>query len=415
MISENEVREMLGDTTPQDVAKLDNMQVGETIATPVNDVIEEYSRSLDSYGTIQQIVEHIHATGDKTQHIYTETLQYGGQAVQDRMSKYLEMRCYSSSMLKAANTTPLHLFFQLEEAWKLEIEKLKTGKHFILGTFLHECILEPTKFSRVVVEPDESRTSIDGIKALIDFWEETIEETLDDEESGRVLEHADRFTDWQLTQQGTKKRDSLKEYLSLLIEQSGLSAVTQKDKTIIDIVKFNYFRYGGGVLPRIMKHSKREISLYGNDPVTDLPVKIRPDSMAFKENIGVNAIISVKSTHAKNIRKFFYDSAKLSYHTTEGFYQDVATWVTGRDFNTTITIMLQTTPPYGVAAFVWPGEAIEWGKYRYKQALQIALECHDRDLYPGFDAYAEAGNLGLIEMVLPNWAQREDNPIDLDN
>jgi len=93
----------------------------------------------------------------------------------------------------------------------------------------------------------------------------------------------------------------------------------------------------------------------------------------------------------------------------------VASGVTGRDFNCTITIMLQTKPPYGVALLVWNAEDIEIGKYKYHQALQTVKECQDSGLYPGYDAYAEGGNFGLISMKLPDWISKELPPMDVED
>mgnify|MGYP006910466949 CR=1 FL=1 len=54
--------------------------------------------------------------------------------------------------------------------------------------------------------------------------------------------------------------------------------------------------------------------------------------------------------------------------------------------------MVQTIPPFGIAAFVWDPEDLEIGKYKYRQALQTVAECREKGLYPGYDAYAESGN-----------------------
>jgi hypothetical protein len=88
-------------------------------------------------------------------------------------------------------------------------------------------------------------------------------------------------------------------------------------------------------------------------------------------------------------------------------YQDVVSKVTGRDFNTTIMIMLQTVEPFGVAVMVWSAEDIETGKYKFRTALQIAKECQEKNHYPGYEAFAEEGCFGLIQMQLPQWNNKE--------
>lgn len=77
--------------------------------------------------------------------------------------------------------------------------------------------------------------------------------------------------------------------------------------------------------------------------------------------------------------------------------------------------MVQTLPPYGVAVLVWDAEDIEIGKYKYYQALQTVAECREKGKYPGYDAYAEAGHRGLINMKQPSWNAKELYPVDIDN
>ncbi|MCH2231383.1 MAG: PD-(D/E)XK nuclease-like domain-containing protein, partial [Crocinitomicaceae bacterium] len=374
----------------------------------------DYTRPLNEYPTAQTIADFL-KTRKGTHHVYTKNLNIGGVAVQDAMEKYLNDDSYSSGHLKAALKTPLHLFFEREDEARRELEKLADNKTFKLGTFLHECMLEPTKFSRVVVEPKKSRANNNDLDDLIEFYENICEQRevcfLDGKEvsSQAVFDHANTIVP------DTSKRDDKKKYLAILEECSGVTTISAQHKIIVDAVKRNYLAYGNGIIPKLLKHSKREISLYATDEVTGLKTKVRPDSLQFAENIGVNAIISVKSTSAESLSHFFYQSAKLNYELSEGMYQEVASQVTGRDFNTTITIMLQTVAPFGVGVMVWNGEDIEIGKYKFRQALQTAYECELNGDYPTYDAFAEEGNLGLIDMKQPDWNAKELHPTDLSN
>ncbi len=374
----------------------------------------DYTRPLGEYPTAQDIADFI-KTRSKTQHIYTKDLQKGGVAVQDAMEKYLADESYSSGQLKAAIKTPLHLYFEREDEARRELEKLQDKSHFALGTYLHECMLEPTKFSRVVVEPKASRAKNSDLDRLIEFWEGVIESREEcylkgvDTSPQEVLDYANGVVP-DTTKMGDKKA-----YLSILIECSGCQSISAKDKIIIDLVKRNYMAYGGGIIPALLKHSKREISLYSIDPNTGLPVKNRPDALQFKENIGADAVISVKSTSCETLSHFYYQSAKLNYELSEGMYQENASRVTGRDFNTTIMIMLQTVAPFGVGVMVWSGEDIEIGKYKYHQALDTAFQCEQSGTYPTYEAFAEEGNFGLIDMKQPSWNAKELHPVDVEN
>lgn len=72
---------------------------------------------------------------------------------------------------------------------------------------------------------------------------------------------------------------------------------------------------------------------------------------------------------ADDLGKFYYDCAKLKYELSEGMYQEVMSSVTGRNFNVTIMIMLQTVEPYDVAVLFWSPDDLANGKYKYRYAL----------------------------------------------
>ncbi|MEC7753847.1 MAG: PD-(D/E)XK nuclease-like domain-containing protein [Bacteroidota bacterium] len=205
-----------------------------------------------------------------------------------------------------------------------------------------------------------------------------------------------------------------REYIEAIKTSIGLEEVNERDMDIIRAIKHAYETYGGGIIPRIIKRTKRENSIYADD-FNGLPLKARPDAMAFEENIGVNAIISVKSTSAQDIKKFFYDTAKYGYELTEGMYQEVASYVTGRQFKTTLTIMFQTVEPYGVALFWWKPDDLTLGVQKFRMACETAKQAIEEGKYPGYEMYAEEGHFGVIDMVLPYWSYRMLEPGDIDN
>lgn len=372
----------------------------------------DYTRPLNEYVTPDQIASFLSGR-ENTVHVYSDSLRRNGLVIKEDMSKYLASKDYiNSGALKEAIKSPLHLFYQLNSGWKDQLDAYEKQKnYFVLGEFIHQAILEPRKFNRVVIEPGYKLNAKDGVKSLISFWEDKLSEAAEDQVlTGEELKDTIVKAGFDLD-----KMDGLKQYYTALKTVSGFSSVSETDKLIIDIVYFNYRRYGDGLFMDLLKRSKRETSLYYEDPNYNIRQRIRPDAMQFEENIGANTIISVKSTRAESIGHFTYQSAKLNYELSEGMYCEVASAVTGRDFNSVITIMVQTIPPYGVAALVWDGEDIEIGKYKYRQALQTVSECLESGKYPGYDAYAEGGNRGLIAMKQPQWNTKELHPIDLND
>lgn len=376
----------------------------------------DYTRPLNEYPTAEKISNHLLSEGNLRKHVYTKDLNVNGIAVQDSMETYLATDALQSSHLKQALITPLHLGFALDDD-KKELEKLKDRKpYFELGEFLHQCILEPTKFSRVVVEPKYSLASKEGVSGLIKFWEETIEKQgfgLDANNEQISVQEALSVAMQKVDDLGLSidKQDGKKTYYNALKHISGLDAVSEEHYLKIQILKKHYDNYGGGILKELLVKSKREISFYAD--YENMKLKVRPDALQFEENIGVNAIISVKSTACEDLRAFYYNAAKLHYDLSEGMYQEVVSQVTGRDFNTTIMIMLQTVPPFGIAVLVWSAEDIEMGKYKFRTGLQIAKECADKGIYQGYEAFAEDNDFGLIDMRLPQWNNKELLPTNI--
>ena len=104
--------------------------------------------------------------------------------------------------------------------------------------------------------------------------------------------------------------------LKTLRSQCDYTIIEEDDKKIIDVVKSGYKIYGGGILPLIFKYAKNEVSMYGEDD--GMKVKIRPDGMLLEENVGVNAIVSFKTTCANTTERFVRDAAKFKYELSEG-------------------------------------------------------------------------------------------------
>lgn len=321
-------------------------------------------------------------------------LSVNGLVVQDEMQTYLNHKSISSSSLKEILKTPLHYRFYQEQ------KHIAPDKScFQLGTFAHMAFIEPDRFDKYIIEPEGSLAKKEDVISLIKFYEKTNGLTL----SGLTHMGAD------------PKMNELKNYLSSLKEKCPYSVVAKEYQQIVDLLQYNYNHYGGGIIPRILKGALGEVSMYGVDAETGKKVKARADFLNVEENIGVNAIISFKTTSASTLNKFIYDTAKFQYELSEGMYQQVAYDVTGRKFNVTIMIVLQTVAPYLPAVFWWQAEDIQNGKYKYRNALNLVAECEEKKSWPGFDAMAESGNYGVLELSQPEWAKKELHPVDIED
>jgi hypothetical protein len=343
---------------------------------------------------LQEMLNSRQFNSPKFQTIDLTALSVNGIIKQDPMAEYLAKKANSSSALKEVLKTPFHYLFYTQQK-----QQVPEKPHFELGTFAHMAFIEPDAFDKYIIEPDGNMAKKEDVMTLIRFYEKT---------NGNALSGIGHLG-------ADPKINDLKNYLTTLKEKCPYKVVAKEYQEIIDVLGYSYKHYGDGIIPRILKGAISEASFYTKDPETGLSVKVRPDFFNIEENIGVNAIISFKTTSAGTVEKFLYDTAKFKYELSEGMYQDVVSHVTARKFNVTIMIMLQTVPPYLPAVFWWGPEDLTNGKYKYRTAINQVKECQEKSLYPGFDARAENGNYGIIELIQPEWAKKDLHPVDIED
>jgi len=319
-----------------------------------------------------------------------KSLSVNGIVKQDRMENYLKAPGESSSALKEVLKSPRHYLI-----YKNEDLKPKDESHFTLGTFIHSAFLEPSKFNKIRVLPAEgNRNSKAGLQVLIKFFWELL------------CIPPDAF----LCEMSMGDMKEVLFDLEAAAKRQGFSFIDADMAQVVKIIQFSYKTYGGGIIPRLIANGRTEVSMYGRDPGTGLKVKIRPDCMLLEEQVGANIILSVKSTCATSIDGFMRDAAKFRYELAEGMYLQVASEITGRKFTGTLMLIAQTCIPYQCALLWLDAEDLECGKYKYQQAIDIVKACKDTDSWPGFEAYAEEGNFGIIKPRFPEYIKKELKP-----
>lgn len=360
-----------------DPGVLDTLGVSETVLSPL-----QFDRT--EYTPFEEFLHRLSQLPEKPKKVHNYSLSVNGRVVNDRMEKYLAHEGESSSLLKEALKSPRHYLYARGN-------KRKDVRHFELGTFIHSAILEPSRFNKVLVEPEASRAKNEGLHTLIRYYWELLGDPQD-----CVLDDL--------------KMPALRDKLYLLearAAEAGYTFVDTETSRIINNIRIDFKVYGGGILPKMMQYVKTETSMYGKDPSTGLKVKIRPDGLLLEENFGINAILSVKTTCATSVEAFMRDCAKFRYELAEGMYLKAASEITGRRFTATVMVMAQTVMPYQVAVFYWDAEDLEIGKYKYTQAMDIVKQCMDANSWPGFDSKAESGAYGIIQCKLPDYIKSE--------
>lgn len=357
----------------------------------------------EDYPTKEEMLDFIYSNSHTPPvNIDLKELSVNGLVKRDPMEMYLKSKHISSSNLKNALKTPRSFYYDYERVFE---EKEKPC--FQLGTFAHMAFLEPRLFELVKVEPKYSQSSKEGVLGMIKFYSDLLS---NDKNYIPDSEEEIPSEKWNF--------NDLKEYRDYKKQKCidlGYSFISEDMSMIIKALERNYYWYGGGIIPLLLKGAYSEVSFYGKDEETGLDVRVRPDYFNIAENIGVNAVISFKTTRADDLGKFYYDCAKLKYELSEGMYQEVMSSITGRNFNVTIMIMLQTVEPFDVAVLFWAPDDLANGKYKYHYALSIVKDCFDKNWFPGYDAKAEEGARGIIDMQLPEWSKKMLHPVAIDD
>jgi hypothetical protein len=357
----------------------------------------------EDYPTKEEMLDFIYSNSHKPPvNIDLKELRVNGLVKRDPMEMYLKSKHISSSNLKNALKTPRSFYYDYERVFE---EKEKPC--FQLGTFAHMAFLEPRLFELVKVEPKCNQSSKDGVIVMIKFYNELLS---NDKNYVSDVEEEIPSERWNFS--------DLKDYRDYKKQKCldlGYSFISEDMSMVIKALERNYYWYGGGIIPQLLKGAYSEVSFYGKDEETGLDVRVRPDYFNVKENIGVNAVISFKTTRADDLGKFYYDCAKLKYELSEGMYQEVMSSITERNFNVTIMIMLQTVEPFDVAVLFWSPDDLANGKYKYHYALSIVKDCFEKKWFPGYDANAEEGARGIIDMQLPEWSKKMLHPVAIDD
>ena len=330
-------------------------------STEVANTSVEYSKPLEEYTNpriLIELIDNLHCNDSDIDN-YIDFLSF---------EDYLCHESLSSSFLKKAyESTPYELYYNTT---KTENDNKKC---FELGTFIHEAILEPEKFKNVLPLIPCNRTKIEDLKNLylqyqsIDFEYNFID--------------ASNFKIGQL-------REVIKEYES----KTKYSFIEYRMIEAIKAIKHRVDSYSNNLINKILQNSIAESSIFCN--YNSCKLKVRPDSLITKESHGLNAIISVKSTRRNNLKGFYYDFNSLHYDLSEAMYQEVVSQKTGRNFDVTLMIVVQTVEPYDVALIYIDPETIEKGKVKFNYALE-KYDYYKKNPFTGNELYSRTKD-GII-------------------
>lgn len=338
------------------------------------------------------IIDHLKKNGIPGRGPDLQLFQKNGILIKDDFATYLSNdKFYSTgSFAKLANGTPADFQYDVETGLKQELERFKDKSAWDLGSFVHEAILEPHRWDAVVCEPKANRTYHKDLDMLIEFWYDKLY-------SGQN-KLSTKETRLAVPLEGAKP-DEKKQWIQQAQTLSGLRSIDFKDALIIERLHHRWSNYEKGFWAMVLHASHREVSCY-TDSFMELPMRVRPDGILFENQIGVNAIVSIKTTSAPNLYQYKRQVMNYGYDVKEAAYQAIVSHITGVKFDTTINIVLSTTEPFHVGVFIYDDSIIRNGLIKFSAAVAVAKEAIQKGSFPGWECYADEACMSLIDLSI---------------
>jgi len=267
--------------------------------------------------------------------------------VKDTFEEYLGKKDHvSASDLKNFLVSPKYYHYKTFDEKPDKAEQ----RHFVIGSALHELILEPQLFKETyIISPKFDMRTTSGKIGYAEFQQQAY---------GKTILNIDEYE---------------------MIVQMGENA-TQND-----------------TFKELINDSFRELSCYTTDSKTGLPVRMRPDS--FSKN--KSTITDIKSCLQSGYKSFKSDVYKFGYSLTNAFYLD---FLKRENY---VFCAIEKQPPYQCALYMLSDEMIEYGRGQYRMALDLLKWSMDNNFwcsYNEFEMLKECYELGNLEKF---WEIRE--------
>jgi len=259
--------------------------------------------------------------------------------VKDTFEQYLGKKDHiSASDIKNFLKSPKYYYWNKY----LKTEK-EEGRHFAIGSAIHELILEPQLFlSNYIVMPKVDRRTKDGKLQYEQFMIEAQGKTmLDSEEMTMITEMVKNATD-------------NKTFMSLL------------------------------------ENSHRELSAYLVDQSTGLKLKVRPDVLPQTKS----TIIDIKSCLDSSPKKFKGDVYSYGYSLSAAYYCDLL------KRENYIFAAIEKSQPYQTSLYALSDEMMEYGRQQYRLGLDLLKWSYDNNYWCDhneFEILKEARELDNLE------------------
>ena len=154
-------------------------------------------------------------------------------------------------------------------------------------------------------------------------------------------------------------------------------------------------------------NSMRETALFLRDGLAEqsyfseldgVAVKCRPDF--FNENLGL--CIDLKTTSDASAEGFVRSVASFNYHVQAAFYSDILKSL-GKTVNNFLFIAVETKKPFMVGFYELDNVAVDRGRERYKELLNLYKTCLAQDVWWGYAKFDGEHINAVQTLSLPTW------------
>lgn len=268
---------------------------------------------------------------------YTEGMPILGRCYIADMpaSVYHATDCISNSGLKLISRSPAHFKYA---------PKRESTRSMVIGSALHQAVLEPDLFfdTYVMLHDAEDRRCKDYKDAKEEFGEEFV---LVASECAKI---------------------------------EGIMGRIQGNKEVQELLS----------LP-----GHNELSGFSTDPETGVMCRHRFDKLT---NNGIG--IDLKTTTDARPDAFSRSIMNYGYHMQAAFYVDNYEWITGKQLDDFVFIVVESESPYAVKMYRLGQESYAIGREQYRNSLLKYHECRATDFWPAYESQ------GIEEISIPQWA-----------
>ena len=247
--------------------------------------------------------------------------------VKDTFASYLGKKDHiSSSDIKNFMKSPRYYYFK-----KYLEKKDETSRHLVIGSALHESILEPHKFlNTYIVAPNFNRRTNEGKKEYADFQNDN------------------------------------KDKVMLLEDEMDLVRNICESALLCE------------PLMELIKDSYKELSIYTTDEITGLKLKLRPDIYCKTRS----TIVDLKSCQDSSPRGFKRDVFNFGYSISASYYSQFA------KKENYLFCALEKNEPYQVAMYGLSDEMLEYGAKQVRIGLDLLKWCYANKYFPTHNEFS---------------------------